>query len=156
MNPTKNPTLDEFATEVRDYIQDFAEINRLIVGRETSHRRVKYSVILAIDEWNNTPPVDNHSMENFPSRYILLNLTICHILRAVAIIKGRNRFSYSDGGFQVETEAQDDRYIRMIQLIKSEITPFIRNLKTSLNIAKGWGLGIGSDYGLINGWYGIT
>lgn len=150
------PSMDQFKSEVRDFIRDFPELNRLVSGEETSDRMIEYCACMAIDEWNTTPPLSNNGISDFPSRFILMNLTICHILTSVGILKSRNRFQYSDGGFSVETEGQDDRYVRWIQLIRSQVNPLIRNYKVAKNISEGYGASLGSEYGWIHGWYGLT
>mgnify|MGYP001579391306 CR=1 FL=1 len=144
----------QFVSEVRAYIRDFPELNRLIAGHETSDRLMEYMVWLALDEWNTTPPLSSQTVETFPSRAILLSLTLCHLLTSVGILKSRNRMPYSDGGFSVDTETQDDSYPKWIQLLRSQVNPRILQLKIALNIAGGWGTSVRSEYALIHGWYG--
>jgi len=111
---------------------------------------------LGIDEWNTTPPIlgSINDVESFPSRVILLYLTIIHLLTSVGILKSRNRFNYSDGGFSVQTEQQDELYQRWISLIRSQVSPLIQRYKIAANIEGGWDGGVGSEYGWIHGWYG--
>ncbi len=149
-------TAEQFNSEVRAYVRDFPELNRLISGEESSDRMIEYCVFLALDEWNTTPPLSTHSISGFPSRGILLRLTLCHLLTSVGILKSRNKFSYTDGGFSAQTEDQDTSYTRWIQLLRSQLNPQILRLKVALNINEGWGAGMGSEYGWINGWYGLT
>jgi len=150
-------TYGNFVPEVRAYIRDFPELNRLISGEETSSRLIEYCVHLAIDEYNTTPPLTGaHLISNFPSRVILLHLTIIHILISVGILHSRNRFSYNDGGFSVETEQQEGLYQRWIQLLRSQTAPQMQALKVAKNIEGGWGAGVGSEYGWIHGWYGLS
>ena len=155
---SKPPPLtdDQFVEEVRGYIRDFPELNRIIRGAESSNRMMKYCIVLALDEWNTTPPLCSTSLANFPSRSILLHLTICHLLTSVGILKDRNRMPYSDGGFSVDTETQGESYQRWIQLLRSQVNPRIMQLKIALNIAGGWGGSVPSQYAVISGWYGTT
>lgn len=148
--------LEQFKDEVRAWMRDFPELNRLISGEESSGRMVEYCVHLALDEWNTTPPLSSFTIENFPSRTILLHLTVIHLLTSVGILKSRNRFTYSDGGFSVQTEEQDGQYMNWIQLLRSQVNPRIERLKVALNIEGGWGAGVHSEYGWIHGWYGAT
>lgn len=145
-----------FVPEVREYIRDFPELNRLISGEESSNRLIEYCAHLAVDEYNTTPPLTTYEISAFPSRVVLLHLTIIHILHSVGILHSRNRFSYSDGGFSVETEQQDALYQRWIQLMRSQVQPLIEKQKIALNIERGWGAGLGSEYGWIHGWYGLS
>ena len=146
---------EQFKSEVRGYLRDFPELNRLISGEESSDRMVEYCIWLAVDEWNTTPPLSAHTITDFPSRLILLQMTVCHLLTSVGLLKSRNRFIYNDGGFSVQTEEQDVAYTRWIQLLRSQLDPRINRLKVALNINGGYGAGMGSEYGWINGWYGL-
>ncbi len=152
-------TEDQFAGEVRGFIRDFPELNRLISGEESSDRMIRYCAMIAVDEWNITPPLSSHSVATFPSRSVLLHLTVIHLLTSVGILKSRNSFAYSDGGFQVQTEEQDTRYQRWIQMFRSmgpASGKAIKDFKVALNIEGGWGSGVGSEYGWIHGWTGLT
>lgn len=146
--------LDDFIPEVRAYLRDFPQLNRIISGEESSNRMIAYCAHLAIDEFNTTPPLTRFSISNFPSRMVLLHYTICHLLTSVGILKSRNRFQYSDGGWSSDTEQQDTSYMNWIQLLRGQTKTQAQNLKIALNIEGGWGAGIGSDYGWINCWYG--
>ena len=148
--------MSQFVSEVRAYLRDFPELNRLISGEESSDRMIEYCVCLGLDEYNTTPPLSSSTISDFPSRMILLHLTLCHLLTSVGILKSRNRFAYNDSGFSVETDSQDTRYTQWISLLRSQVNPMIIRLKVALNIAGGYDAGLGSDYGWINGWYGIT
>ena len=146
-------SIDQFVSEVRAYIRDFPELNRLISGEESSDRMIKYCALMALDEFNVTPPLSSNTISNFPSRTILLQLTLCHLLASVGLLKSRNRFVYNDSGFSVQTETQDDRYVRWITLIRSQLNPLISKLKIAINISEGYGASLGSEYGWIHGWY---
>ena len=145
-----------FVPEVRAFIRDFPELNRLISGEETSNRLIEYCAHLAVDEYNTSPPLTRHDISSFPSRTILLNLTLIQILTSVGILHSRNRFSYNDGGFSVETEQQETLYQNWIQLLRSQTMPRMQALKVAKNIESGWGGGVGSEYGWIHGWYGLS
>jgi hypothetical protein len=149
-------SLEQFTSEVRAFIRDFPELNRLISGEESSDRMIKYCASLALDEFNTTPPLSSYTLANFPSRSILMQLSMCHLLTSVGILKSRNRFTYQDSGFSVESEAQDDRYVRWITLIRTQVGPSVIRLKIALNISEGYGASLGSEYGWVHSWYGIA
>lgn len=146
----------DFVPEVRAYIRDFPELNRLISGEESSSRMIEYCAHLAIDEFNTMPPLTTYGISAFPSRTVLLYLTICHLLTSVGILKSRNRFQYSDGGWSSDTEQQDTLYMNWIQLLRGQVKPQAQSLKIAINIEGGWGAGVGSEYGWIHGWYGLS
>lgn len=147
-------TFEDFIPEVRAFLRDFPELNRIISGEESSNRMIEYCTHLAIDEFNTSPPLTSYAISNFPSRSVLLRLTVCQLLTSVGILKSRNRFQYSDGGWSSDTEQQDTSYMNWIQLLRSQTMPHMQNLKIALNIEGGWGAGVGSEYGWIHGWYG--
>ena len=159
MGTTPPLSEDQFVGEVRDFVRDFPELNRLISGEESSDRMIRFCANLALDEWNTLPPLSGHAISNFPSRSILLYLTVIHLLSSVGLLKSRNAFAYSDGGFTVQTEEHDTRYQRWIQFFRTAgpaARQAMRELKVALNINGGWDAGVGSEYGWIHGWYGLT
>ena len=117
---------------------------------------IGYAVDLAVEEFNTTPPLMAYNIGNFPSRVVLLQLTIIHLLTSVGILHSRNRFSYSDGGFSVDTETQDERYQRWIQILRTQVNPLLQRIKVALNIQGGWGAGVESEYAWVHGWYGYS
>ncbi len=151
-------TEDNFVQEVRDFMRDFPQLNRLNSGEETSNRLIKYCVYLALDEFNTTPPLSGLQVSDFPSRTILLALTVIYVLTSVSLLKSRNRLRYNDGGFSVDTESQEDSYRNMIGFLRQTAASEakISRLKIALNIEGGWDAGVGSEYGWIHGWYGLT
>ena len=152
-------TEDQLVGEVRAFMRDHEELNRLISGEESSDRMIRFCVQLGLDEWNILPPLTGYTVANHPSRAMLLHLTIIHLLTSVGILKSRNSFQYSDGGFTVQSEEHDTRYQRWIQLLRSAgpaSEASMQRLKIALNIRSGWGGGMESEYGWIHGWYGLT
>ena len=148
--------LEQFKSAVRGYIRDFPELNRLVTGEESSDRMIQYCVFLALDEYNTTPPLTGNTVSDFPSRVILLQLTVIHLLTSVGILKSRNRFVYNDGGFSVQTEQQDATYLQWISLLRSQVEPKLTRLKVALNISGGYGAALPSEYTWINSWYGLS
>lgn len=146
------PDLEAFAEEVRYYLRDFPELNRLISGEESSSRMVQYCALLALEEWNARSPVQYTSVKAFPSRGILLQLTIIQLLTSAGILHSRNRLPYNDGGFQADTEAQADEYPKWIQLLRAQVNPLIERLSVRLNIAGAYGGGVPSQYSLLSNW----
>lgn len=156
MAPTPSIALQSFTDEVRRFTRDHPELNRLISGVESSDRTIHYCITLAIDEWNSTPPLETRSLENFPSRFVLLYLTIIHLLVSASILKMRNKFRYVDGQWTSDTEPQAELYPQMIGLLRQQVAQVMRDIKVANNIASAWGRGVHSEYGWINGWYGYT
>lgn len=146
------PDLEAFAEEVRYYVRDFPELNRLISGEESSSRMVQYCALMALEEWNARSPVQFASVSAFPNRLILMTLTVIQLLTSVGILHSRNRLPYNDGGFTADTEAQADEYPKWIQMLRAQVNPLIERLIVRLNIAGAYGGGVPSEYSLIHNW----
>lgn len=141
--------------EVRDYLNDYPQLNRLITGRMASNGLIQFSMRLALDEFNTTPPlIGRYNADNFPSLDIFLKLTLIHVLTSAALLHARNKIAYNDGGYSVETEQQEMLYQRWVQIFRQEVSARIQQLKIALNIEGGWGDGLGSEYAYTAGWYG--
>ncbi len=152
--PIPNDTV-KFAEEVRAWLRDFPELNRLIVGEESSPRMIQFCAHMALDEWNAFSPVQFTSVGSFPNKTILILLTVTHILTSAGILHSRNRFDFNAGNFVADTERQADEYPKWIQMIKAQLAPLMQNLSIRLNIAAAsGGGGVPSEYAMLHNWYG--
>src|SRR6056300_168271 len=94
--------LGQFVTQVRQYLRDFPELNRLIDGEESSDRMIAWAAIDALDDINNTPPlIGAYTIDSFPYRSLLLRGTVIAVLESVGLLQTRNQINYNDGGIQV-------------------------------------------------------
>lgn len=142
--------MSQFVGEVRDYLRDYPELNRLIVGEETSNKQIEYAVNLALDEWNSTPPPIKHTLSNFPSRTILLMLTLIYILHSAGMKKSRDHLPFNDGGFVVPAEEQTTLYSNWISMLRNQVNPLIARLKVALNIEGSGEAAAASEYSMID------
>jgi len=152
--PVPNDTV-KFSEEVRAWLRDFPELNRLLAGEESSPRMVQFCAHMALDEWNAYSPVQFGSVGAFPNKTILIQLTVIYILMSAGILHSRNRFDFNSGGFVADTERQADEYPKWIQLIRAQLAGLMKNLSIRLNIssASGGG-GVPSEYSMLHNWYG--
>jgi hypothetical protein len=110
-----NMSLDEFANEVREYLRDDPELNKLIEeqgGWENTIPQIRRCVRMAIDDFNITPPhvISCSDIRAFPSYGLLMHGTVIEVLRTVGIYSVRNQLPYNDGGINVQLYAKAGPY----------------------------------------------
>ena len=144
-------------THLRRYLRDFPELNRLIDGQETSDRMLAWSVIDALDDFNNTPPfIGNFTVGNFPYRSLLLRGSVITVLESVGLLQTRNQLQYSDGGITVSSSDKAPLIMQWINMLKSSYEQKKVQFKMSKNIEYALtGEGIMSDYYFLGGYYDV-
>jgi len=151
----KQQSLHEFVKDVRLYLRDFPELNRLISGEESSDRMIAWAVIDALDDINNSPPlISKYQIENFPYRSLLLRGTVLSLLESVGIFQTRNQLSFSDGGIQVGASDKGPMLMQWINLLRGTYEDKKLKWKIAVNIQKAFtGDAIVSDYYFLGGFY---
>tara|TARA_B100000927_G_scaffold265664_1_gene238531 strand:- start:144 stop:638 length:495 start_codon:yes stop_codon:yes gene_type:complete len=149
--------LIHFVSEVRMYLRDFAELNRLIDGEETSDRMIAWAVIDTLDDINNTPPfIGAYTCSSFPYRSLLLRGTVVSILESVGLLQTRNQLNYSDGGIQVGVSDKAPMLMQWINMLKSSYEQKLAKWKISQNITQAFeGDSVMSDYYFLGGYYDV-
>lgn len=140
---------------VRLFMRDYAELNRLMEGEESSPRMVAWAVLDAIDDFNTTPPlIGQANINTFPSKSLLRIGTVAHLMESISILATRNYISFSDGGTQVSFTARLPHVMGLAQMFRNQWEQKILRLKVAQNIAAGFGGGVHSEYILTSGGYG--
>lgn len=131
---------DQYIHDVRLYMGDFPEFNRLIEGQEASNEKVRLAIRITVDHFNNIPPklAARYTVEDFPNGQILIHGAIIELLRMNGIVQSRNFLQFNDSNvqFQVNDKAQDYR-----GWVQSLIQQYQRNLektKVALNAEEGY------------------
>jgi len=153
--PQASARMNEVVAMIRLYMRDFAELNRLIKGEETSNRMIAWAVIDALDDWNTTPPfIGSVGLENFPSISLLREATVIRVLESVGLLQTRNQLSYSDGGISVSVSDKTPLLMRWIEMYRGSYEQKKHRMKSSMNIELAMaGAGTFSEYFVINGIY---
>lgn len=166
--------LTNMIDQVRTFMRDRAEINRLLSGVETQDRTISLCLDQAIDLWNGFPPfgvatisvtisgglsyTDEYGataramkLITYPAnaKALLLQGTILEILKSVVLGRSRNSLAYSDGGVTVQDEELPlQNYLRYIQLTEGQYTQRLQYFKQATNVEQLFDTqgGIGSDY----------
>lgn len=157
MSRASQQSLASFVSQVRMYLRDYPELNRLIDGEETSDRMIAWAVIDTLDDINNTPPfLGAYNVENFPYRHLLMRGTVISILESVGMLQTRNQLNYSDGGISVQASDKAPMIMQWIGMFRSTYEQKKKDYKISMNLAMGFdGQSIQSDYYFIGGYYDV-
>lgn len=132
--------------DLRAYLRDDPLLNELLEGKESTDGQLREAILDSIDDWNNTqPPLAFITVENHPSRRMLIRGAAIEILRSTAIYYARNQLPYSDGGISVDDKNKLGPYLSLIQDKANDYETKKINLKKSLNISLGFGQ-IPSEY----------
>lgn len=146
-----------FVGEVRMYLRDYPELNRLIEGEETSDRMIAWAVIDTLDDINNRPPaVGSFTVASFPYRSLLLRGTVITILESVGILQTRNQLQYSDGGISVGASDKAPMLMQWVQMLSASYEQKLDKWKISRNITEAFnGESVMSDYYFLGGYYDV-
>lgn len=150
-------SLGEFVSQVRQYLRDYPELNRLIDGEETSDRMIAWSVIDALDDINNTPPlIGTFTVETFPYRHLLMRGTVLAVLESVGLLQTRNQISYSDGGISVNASDKAPMIMNWINMLRGQYEQKKQQYKIAVNISEAFdGDAVLSDYYFLGGYYDV-
>lgn len=143
--------------QVRLFMRDFPQLNRLVAGVEHGDRFVAWAIQDAIDDWNITPPLLSYiSVASHPAPSLLIRKAASCLLEQSMILQARNHLSYSDGqGATVNSSDKAPSYQAIIGLLLSRYESSKLNMKVALNIENGWGTGVNSELRLIGAFYGL-
>jgi hypothetical protein len=149
--------LADFVAEVRMYLRDYPELNRLIDGEETSDRMIAWAVIDALDLINNTPPfIGQYTCSSFPMRSLLLRGTVISILESVGLLQMRNQLNYSDGGISVSASDKAPMIMQWLQMLRVSFDDRLNRWKIATNISMAMeGASVMSDYYFLGGYYDV-
>jgi hypothetical protein len=152
--PDANTDINQFIQQVRLYLRDYAELNRLIDGVEHTNRQIVWAIMDTLDDYNTTPPFTSLSLREFPSKSLLLRGVACALLESLGILQTRNHLPFSDGGLQVGVNDKTEYIQRWLQLLKNQYEEKKMRQKIAMNIERAWGGGINSEYQFVNSYYG--
>jgi hypothetical protein len=147
-------TLENFIEEVRSFLRDYPEMNRLLGAEETSDRQLRWAIAETLDDFASTPPLLGFfTLERIP-RSILLKGVLANVLRSASIFYLRNSLRYTDGAIQVDTDKHREM-IQIAQIFQNEFDIRVTRFKVATNLDRALGSvrGIHSDYYLIAGYH---
>jgi hypothetical protein len=107
-------TLDEVIAKIRDFLRDYPELNELLEARENSDELLKLSVEYILNDFNQQPPISNHTVENFPSIPHLVLGAAAYALQSAMVWYSRNRINISDGGISLMYKDKAGEYASIV------------------------------------------
>lgn len=143
--------MPEFIQLVRKFICDFPKANELRGVAESTDPEIALYAMLALDDYNSTPPlIAPVAFEGHPSTGMLMLGTLCHLFMSKGILQLRNSLSYSDGGVSVNVWDKGPAYAGNAQMFGQMWESKKIALKRSINLSAGWGVVQSSEFNLYN------
>lgn len=152
--PNAQLELNSIANQVRLFMRDYPELNRLISGVESSNRQIVWAMMDTLDDFNTTPPFTSLSMDQFPSRSLFVRGVVCSLLESIGLLQTRNQLTFSDGGIQVGISDKTPYIQSWLQVFRNQYEEKKMRMKVAMNIENAWGGGIFSEFRFINNFYG--
>lgn len=138
---------------LRLFLNDTAELNRLIRQEESNSEKLDLAIRLTLDDWNITPPLLSAvTITTYPSIYLLIHGAAIQTLKSAGILQSRNRLEYSSGGITVRTFDKTELYQSWILQFYQDYERKKMDLKKFQNIEASWPGGLHSEYQQIY-WY---
>ena len=147
--PNTHWSLPDLIKQVRKFIKDFPKLNELKGIQESSDSDMMLYAVMALDDYNLTPPViAPSSFEAFPSNSLLMLGTICYSLLSNGILQHRNSISYQDGGQNINVWDKGPAYIGNAKLFAQLWETKKIALKRAINLSNGYGIVQSADFNL--------
>lgn len=156
--PGMSRTFAAFVQDVRVFIRDHAELNRLVGGEESSDRQIAWAVCDALSRFNGTPPlIGNFSLEDLlgqSQHYLIRRMTVVSLTESVGILMTRNHINYSDGGLSVGVNDKTPLLLQWLNIFRQVADQDMGRVKIALNIQGAMNsYGVVSEYWSVNGTY---
>jgi hypothetical protein len=135
--PYMTPMFRAFIQTVRLYMRDFAELNRIVSGEETSDRQIAWAMLDALSDFNGTPHLTNYSFEDLlmqNQHALLMRMTTITLIESVGLLQTRNHINYSNGGINVGVNDKTPLLMKWLQYFKAFTDQMKQRVKVALNI----------------------
>lgn len=135
--PNVTPTMRAFVQDIRLYMRDFAELNRIVRGEESSDRMIAWAILDALADFNGTPNLTTFTLEELLMRNqhaLLRRMTVISLVESVALLQIRNHINYSTGGINVGVNDKAPLLLSWLQYYKSYTDQLKQRVKVAINI----------------------
>jgi hypothetical protein len=145
---------DAYRDALRNFLKDFAPLNRLIEFQEEStNDLLDLYLNMAEGFLNAIPPfIGPFTWATFPIPNLMIHQAAIECLISNSIVQSRNELTYNNGGVTVKIP-DGQRYLHVLQLLyrvtDQEINA-LKNIKVAINIQSGYG-GVSSPYSYLHG-----
>lgn len=146
---------------VRLFMRDFAELNLLVRGEESSDRMITWATFDFVSDFNATPPfltwtgIEEMYLRGWQS--FAVRGTTVTLLQSLMILYARNHLPFSDGGISINLNDKAPLIMQMLSLLYSTYEQNKRAMKTALNLQillEPDSTGLFSDYTVLTRSYG--
>lgn len=132
-------TFESHIQSVRLFMRDFAQLNLLIRGEESSDRMIAWATMDFLSNFNGTPPFSVFTLDDLIFSYNLNHFavrgTVISLLQSLMLIYARNHLPFSDGGLSVNFNDKAPLIQSMLQLFQAAYEQDKRQIKTAINVA---------------------
>jgi len=122
---------------VRLFMRDFAELNLLVRGEESSDRMIAWATVDFLSDFNGTPPFGTFSLDDmnmYQLQHLAVRGTVISLLQSLMIFYARNHLPFSDGGLSVNIMDKAPIIQSMLQLLQAAYEQNKRMVKTAINV----------------------
>jgi len=147
-------TPEEYRMEVRGTIQDYPELNHILLERDDDERELSdpeldRAIKRSLAKINQKPPRTVFTFENFFHDVywtLIVDRAIVECLRMKGLLKMRNGMPYQDqGGPTIRLEGKDQKYLQTAQSLLQEWREEVNHFKKELSLEAAWG-GVTSEF----------
>ena len=140
---------EELIKSVRKFMKDFPKLNELKGIEESSDSDLRMYSMMALDDFNMTPPIlAPYHFESFPSNSLLMLGTVCYAFLSNGILQHRNNIQYADGGQNVNVWDKGTAYMGNAALFAQLWERQKVAIKRSINLSNGYGVVQSADFNL--------
>jgi hypothetical protein len=134
----RSDPMKAMVTMVRVFLRDWAPLNELIEGEESSDRDIYLAIFRCIEDFNGTSPITGYTLADLLSlrQYdLILQGSACNIIQSVYLPRLRNEVQFTDAGISANIQGKHRDYLQWYQMTKNEYEQKKRNAKIALNQA---------------------
>jgi hypothetical protein len=127
--------------ELRIFAMDRPEFNTLVDGVKFGPEEIEQAQIHVVDYFNLLPPPlsEIFTVENFPSRILMLIGVWGHLLRGASIGETQNELEYSADGVQINDRSHGKAFAELGNQYWQEFIELAKQTKTVRNIHGAFG-----------------
>ena len=152
-----HPLMKEAVENVRFFMRDYAELNRLTKGKDHSNRHIMWAVLDTLSDWASTPPFIGVGLPMILQRgwqHLFIRGVAISLLESLHFLHLRNFVSYSDGGVNIQIE-NPQLLQGAMQLLKNTYEQKKQRVLIAANIEGALrGVGVHSEYWAVNSFWG--
>lgn len=132
-----SPAMRLMIANVRAFLRDFPELNRLVDGAESSTRQIAWAILDALSDFNGTPPLGGATLEDLLQRgqqHLLTRMAALALLESVGLLQTRNHLSYATGGTTVGVSDKTPLIMKWLDYFRTATEQKKVKVKIAMNI----------------------